>query len=199
MSEGSQHLSLCQRRRRTRRVPSGKDDASVHRVFLDLPDNLSELVNTFSRVIGIAVLVFRTKMPPLEAVHRSEVALASMRQTTFVEELARAVSIPYLHPSLRQQLRVRLASDKPDELLDDTAQEDPFCRQERERVIFEGKSEVLWGENRKSSRAGPVFPKLADLQDLFDEGGVLLFFVFAAHRGRWQSLCVTQCDGTRRH
>ena len=61
-------------------IPSAQDDPTICRIFFDFADALSELINTLSGVIGIAGLVFSPIMPPLEAVDRPQISLASMAE-----------------------------------------------------------------------------------------------------------------------
>ena len=64
--------------------------------MLDLPDALLELIEPLLGVVCITVLVFCSEVAPLEAIDGAKVALASMTQAAFLEELLGAVSVPYL-------------------------------------------------------------------------------------------------------
>lgn len=82
--------------KRTFGVPSAQDDTTISWVLLDLLDTLSKLVNSLIRIILLAIHVLRSKVPPLKAIHRPQVTLASMAQPTALQERFRAIPIPYL-------------------------------------------------------------------------------------------------------
>lgn len=52
------------------------------------------------------VCVLRPKVPPLETVHRSQVALFSVCEPEIVQELPRSIGIPNLHAFLRKLLSI---------------------------------------------------------------------------------------------
>ena len=57
----------------TDRVPSAHDDPPVVGVGLDGVDDLSQLIYPLSAVVSMHVHVLGPKVPPLEAIHRTEV------------------------------------------------------------------------------------------------------------------------------
>ncbi len=59
-------------------VPGTHDDSTIGRVLLDLSNDLFELVDTLTLVIGIAILIFRAEMAPLKAINGAKIALSSM-------------------------------------------------------------------------------------------------------------------------
>ena len=60
------------------------------------PDDFGQLVDPFPRVVVVCGAVFGAEVAPLEAIDGAKVALASMTQAAFLEELLGAVSVPYL-------------------------------------------------------------------------------------------------------
>ena len=89
------HVARRQRHQvEVRRVPCGHDDAAAVRVGLDLVDDLAELVDALALVVGVHVDILGAEMPPLEAVHRAQVADLAVVQASLVQELARGVGVP---------------------------------------------------------------------------------------------------------
>mmetsp|Transcript_9146 Transcript_9146/g.19000 ORF Transcript_9146/g.19000 Transcript_9146/m.19000 type:complete len:214 (+) Transcript_9146:89-730(+) len=56
-----------------RRIPGAQENSAVFWIVLDLVDALGKLVNTLPGVVGVHVLVFRSKMAPLEPIDGSKV------------------------------------------------------------------------------------------------------------------------------
>jgi hypothetical protein len=130
----------CKTLRRTFRVPSAEDDPSVRRVMSDLVNHLLELIDPLARIIVLARPVLRPEMPPLEPIHGSQVAFASMAQPDFIKVLSRPIALPYIHPFGRERLAVGIARDEPEQLFDDAAGEDAFRSQEGERPVRQGEA-----------------------------------------------------------
>jgi hypothetical protein len=82
-------------------------------------------------------------MPPLEAVHGTEVAYSSVRQADGIKVLARSVAVPDLDAGGGEGEGGCGAGDKPEEFGDDGAQEDAFCCEEGEdgRPVCGGEGE----------------------------------------------------------
>lgn len=62
-------------------IPSRHDDPAVFGIILDGFNNLCELIDPLSRVVGILVNVRRTEMSPLETVDGSQVTDRTVCQT----------------------------------------------------------------------------------------------------------------------
>ena len=62
----SHFLEVC-------RVPGGKNDTAIVGVVLELVHDFSELIDTLTSVVGLCILVFGTKMAPLETIDGTEV------------------------------------------------------------------------------------------------------------------------------
>ncbi len=54
-----------------------------------------------------------------------------MREAAGIEELARSVTVPDVNAFISKQLRVGLAGDEPEKLLEHPPEEDAFGRQQR--------------------------------------------------------------------
>ncbi len=61
-----------------RDVPGAQDDSPIVGVGFEFAHNLSDLVDPFVRVVGVAVFVRSTEMPPLETIDRAEVAFLAV-------------------------------------------------------------------------------------------------------------------------
>lgn len=59
-------------------IPGTHDDSTISWVFLDLSNDLFELVDTLALVIGVAILIFRAEMAPLKAINGAKITLSSM-------------------------------------------------------------------------------------------------------------------------
>ena len=90
-----QHVARRQRHQvEVRWVPCGHDDAAAVRVGLDLVDDLAELVDALVLVVGVHVDILGAEMPPLDAVHRAQVADLAVVQASLVQKLACGVGVP---------------------------------------------------------------------------------------------------------
>ena len=127
---------------RTSRVPGGEDDAAVHGIILDGVNDLLQLVNALSSVVGVHVDVFGAKVPPLEAIHGPQITRLAMRQTAAVQKLAGGVAVPYVDAPLLQVLGVGVAPDEPDQFLHHAAEKDSLRRQQRILAIGEGEAHL---------------------------------------------------------
>lgn len=78
------------------RIPSTKNNPSIIRIILELMNDFRELVNTLSCVVCLSIDVLGAKVPPLEAINRTEVAHCAMGEADRVEIFARSVPIPDL-------------------------------------------------------------------------------------------------------
>lgn len=81
-------------------VPGAHDDPSVLWILFDGVNDLLQLVDTLSCVICVHVCVLGTKVPPLETIHRAQVALLSLCEPKVVQEFPGTIGLPNLHPFL---------------------------------------------------------------------------------------------------
>ena len=84
--------------------------------MLDLANTLLELVDALSRIIRVRVRIWRTKVPPLEAVDRSKVSLAAVAKPARLEELLGAVAVPDLVTCHGDLFGVSASAQKPEQL-----------------------------------------------------------------------------------
>lgn len=115
-------------------------------------------------------------MPPLETVNRAEISLLPVPQPDGIQELPRAVQIPDVHVLVPQLVRVRAASDEPQQLLDDAPPEHALRGQKREDVVAHGVPH-LRPEDAVGAHAGAVAALRALLQDVPDVVQILVLFV----------------------
>jgi hypothetical protein len=111
------------------RIPCAEEDAPVGRVLLDLADDLGQLVDALAGIIALGVDIGCPKMPPLEAVDRSEVALLAMTESARGEEGSRAVAVPDMDALSRERQGRRRAGDEPEELLEWKVRQESSKRQ----------------------------------------------------------------------
>ena len=112
-------------------------------------------------------------MPPLKAIDRPQIALLPLRQAEGVEVGAGGVAVPDFDVLGLQRRGVGVATDEPEELGDDGAEEDAFGGEEGEdggagwcgEAVF-----VLgWEGDCEGAGACSVWAVLAVLQDVADE------------------------------
>ena len=60
------------------RIPSAHNDPPVLRIVPNLINAIGQLIHALSRIVGMHVRILGAEMTPLEAVHRSEIALLAM-------------------------------------------------------------------------------------------------------------------------
>jgi hypothetical protein len=94
-------------------------------------DDLGKLVYTLTCVIRLGINIFGTKVSPLEAIHRAEIADLTMIEAEVVEKFARSIAIPDLDASFTEAVRGSVAFDEPQELGNDCSGEDTLCSKER--------------------------------------------------------------------
>ena len=78
-------------------VPRAKYDSPIEWIVVQFPHDFLELVDTLPSVICMAILVFSTKVPPLESINGSEVTLLALCITEIVKELSRSISVPNMY------------------------------------------------------------------------------------------------------
>lgn len=125
-------------------IPGGKDQTTIVWVGAQLVNNLGELVDSLACVVRLGVDILGAKVPPLEAVHRTEVADLAVVEAEVVEELARAIAIPNLDAGLAEAVGGCVALDEPEELGDNGASKDALGGKEgkdRDAVVVEGEFE----------------------------------------------------------
>lgn len=173
----------------TCRIPGTHDDATIGGCVLDLPDDLSKLVNALASVVCVAVLILGTKVSPLESVDRTQITDLAVGQTDLVQVLARAIAVPDLDALLGQAQAVGVALDKPEQLLKNCAEKNSLGGQEWEDVVLEREAHGWWRKDGAGACSGAVCPELAVVHDMAQHVKVLMFFVLA--------LCPPWVDGWR--
>lgn len=113
-------------------VPGRKDQTTIVWVGAQLVNNLGELVDSLARVVRLGVDVLGAKVPPLEAIHGTEVADLAVVEAEVVEELARAIAVPDLDAGLAKAGGGGVALNEPEELGDNGAGKDAFGGKEGE-------------------------------------------------------------------
>ena len=122
-------------------------------------------------------------MPPLEPVHRSQIAFAPVSQATLLQKLFRPVPIPDLDTLLAQELRVGTAPDEPEEFVDDALQEGALGGKKREGGRRKGEAERRGREDGERASASAVRAGFASGEDARYEREVLVFLMLRI-RGR---------------
>ena len=183
------HMTRRQRHlAQIRHVPRTQNDPSVIRVVLQLPDDLSDLIHAFARVICLRVDVFGSEMPPLEPVDRTQVAFCTVREADAVQIGAGPVAVPDLDAGGGEGQGGRGAGDEPEEFSDDGAEEYALCCEEGEDWdrgdggggvggAGERETELRREGDGEGACAGAIGAVLAAGEDLADQGKVLVFFV----------------------
>jgi hypothetical protein len=69
-------------------IPCTEKYPPIGRVLADLSHDLCELIDALAGVVCVGVRVWRAKMPPLEAIHRTQITLSPMPEPARVEERA---------------------------------------------------------------------------------------------------------------
>ena len=96
-------------------------------------------------------------MPPLEAIYRAKVTLATVSQAACLEERLRTVPVPDLDAFGREARRICRPRDEPQQFGDYGAQEDALRRQQRQQrraVAVERELERLRREDGVGARPG---------------------------------------------
>ena len=110
-----------------RDVPCRKKDSSRVWIVPEETNNLCELIDALTRVIGRVRDVFRAPVSPLKAVNRAQITFLVRVETSPVEKLSASVGVPKVNVSL-VQIRDRCRSrDEPQKLSDDLIDENLFC------------------------------------------------------------------------
>lgn len=143
-------------------------------------DDLIQLVNTLARVVVLAGLVGSSKVPPLEAVDRAQVALFAVRKATLVQKLASAVSVPDPDSLLLQHLGICAALDEPQQLLGHSPPKDPFRGEQGEGVVAQIEAH-LSSKYRQGANTCPIIPTISVVDDIPDQIQVLHFVTVLRH------------------
>mmetsp|Transcript_13967 Transcript_13967/g.22119 ORF Transcript_13967/g.22119 Transcript_13967/m.22119 type:complete len:205 (+) Transcript_13967:861-1475(+) len=75
-------------------VPSGQNHSTVIWVRFNCVNQLRQLIHAFPCIIVVHGCVVGTKMPPLKAVHWSEIAFLSLCQAQFIQKFTGAIPVP---------------------------------------------------------------------------------------------------------
>ena len=86
------------------------------------------MIDTLPRIIRLRIYILRAKMPPLEAIDRSQVPFFTVGKADAVEVFAGAISVPDFYPGRREGEGGCGARNEPEEFGDDGAEEDAFGR-----------------------------------------------------------------------
>ena len=134
------------------RVPGAEDNAAVVGIGPQLMDDLGQLVDALTGIVGAGIDVHGAEVAPLEAVDGAEVADGAVGQADLVQELARAVAVPDLDVGGGEREGRGAAGDEPEQLGDDGAEKDALRGQERENGDRGG-----FGRRRVGPRALSVY------------------------------------------
>lgn len=115
-------------------IPGCHYDATVGWVNFDALDNLLELIDALASVVVVACSIFSTKVSPLEAINRTQVANLTTLETSRVEELTGAVAIPDSDVLCLQQFGIGGAFYKPEELLGNCAPKHSLGCEQRDLI-----------------------------------------------------------------
>mmetsp|Transcript_5015 Transcript_5015/g.20046 ORF Transcript_5015/g.20046 Transcript_5015/m.20046 type:complete len:323 (-) Transcript_5015:518-1486(-) len=173
------HVTRRQRHlRKVARVPRGQDVPPGFGIGLQVTNDLPELVDALSSVVGVHVAILSPKVPPLEAVDRPQVPNFAIREAPLVQELSRTVAIPNVDVLLRKNVRVGASLDEPEKLLGQPSPEDPLGRQQRKASVAERKAH-LHAELAERASSGPI----SALHPAFDD---------VTHKVKVLPLCVVR-------
>ena len=194
LGSGKRNVELCEHVAWWKRhlfqvcgVPCAEYDAAVVRLVLQLVDNLCKLIDALACVVCVMSSVLCAEMPPLETIDGAQVAFLVVREAYRVEEFARAIAVPDLDASFGERLGRGAASDEPQQLAHDGAQEGALCGKKREdefgrlRGVGGGSRQGelhLWGrKDGVCAGAGAVGAVLAIAEDIADQMEILVLLM----------------------
>lgn len=108
-------------------------------------------------------------MPPLKPIHGPQIPHLPLLQPNTIEVLARPVPVPNFNPPLTQVQAIGIRANKPEEFLDDGAEEDSLRGEEREAVVAQREAELGGCEEGEGSCACSVGAEFSVGEDVFDE------------------------------
>eukprot|EP00958_Prasinococcus_capsulatus_P016603 scaffold1839_cov382-Prasinococcus_capsulatus_cf.AAC.17 len=166
---GQRHLRQCCR------VPRRQNNAAVPRFVLDSVNHLRQLVHALVGVVRVHVFILGSKVAPLEAIDRAQVAHLPLYKTNAVEVLTGAIPVPDADALLGQLPSVGGAPHEPQKLLHHPAPKDALgCEYRKTPPKIETH---LLAEQGVRASAGSVHTLLAESKDLLDHVQVLILFV----------------------
>lgn len=139
---------------------------------LDPVDDLVKLIDSLAGIIVLACLVRGTKVTPLEAVDRPQIALLSVSEAALVQELPCAVAIPDPDALVLQLLRIRATANEPQQLLGHSTPEHSLGGQQWEDVVAQIETH-LSSEKRQSTNARSILATIPSIDDVLDQVQVL--------------------------
>lgn len=86
---------------------------------------------TLSSVIRMHIDIFGTKMPPLKAIYRAQIALFSIGESAGIQKFTRTIGVPDMDIFVGKLFCVSGSFYKPEQLFDHTAPEHALCCQQR--------------------------------------------------------------------
>jgi hypothetical protein len=89
-------------------IPRRHDDAPILWIINNLVNAILQLIDTFTRVIGVHVHILGSEVTPLKAIDWSEISLFTMAQASGLKKFLRAISIPNVNVLFGELVGIRV-------------------------------------------------------------------------------------------
>ena len=146
-------------------IPSTQDDPTIGRIFLDFSDALAKLVDTLTCIVRVTVVVFRSKVAPLEAIDWAQITFSTMSKAPAFEKGFWPITIPNFDPLLREYFRISEPMNKPQKLFYNPPQKGAFRGEQGQSRVPKGEAEIWRSKYGDGPSACPVWASITRVKN----------------------------------